>query len=74
MIRGATMNFSQKEQSKGRPFEKDKVLLLYPLNLEGVPKISRLTNCRFTNISSQISAIYMNIFHKTDVQTVILRC
>ena len=40
MIGGATMNFSQKEQSKRRPFEKDKVLLLYPLNLEGVPKIS----------------------------------
>ena len=38
------------------------------------PKKSRLTNCRFTTISSQISAIYMNIFHKTKVQTVILRC
>ena len=33
-------------------------------------KRSRLTNCRFTTISSQISAIYMNIFHKTEVQTV----
>ena len=32
------------------------------------------TNCCFTTISSQISAIYMNIFHKTEVQTVILRC
>ena len=39
-----------------------------------VQKKSRLTNCRFTSISSQISAIYMNIFHKTEVQTVILRC
>ena len=42
--------------------------------LEGVTKRSRLTNCRFTTISSQISAIYINIFHKTEVQTVILRC
>ena len=33
-------------------------------------KKSRLTNCRFTTISSQISAI----FHKTEVQAVILRC
>ena len=55
MIRGATMNFSQKEQSKGRPFEKDKVLLLYPLNLEGVPKIR---NCHCTTILSHFSAIY----------------
>ena len=36
--------------------------------------MSRLTNCRFTAISSQISAIYIIIFHKTEVQTVILRC
>ena len=42
--------------------------------VEGVTKKSRLTNCRFATISSQISAIYMNIFHKTEVQTVILRC
>ena len=42
--------------------------------LKCVQKKSRLTNCRFTTISSQISAIYMNIFHKTVVQAVILRC
>ena len=42
--------------------------------VEGVTKKSRLTNCRFTTISSQISAIYINIFHKTEVQTVIMRC
>ena len=42
--------------------------------IKGVSKVSRLTNCRFTTISSQISAIYINIFHKTEVQTVILRC
>ena len=39
-----------------------------------VQKKSRLTNCRFPTISSQLSAIYMIIFHKTEVQTVILRC
>ena len=42
--------------------------------VEGEEKKSTLTNCRFTTISSQISAIYMNIFHKTEVQMVILRC
>ena len=42
--------------------------------IEGEEKKSTLTNCCFTTISSQISAIYMNIFHKTEVQTVILRC
>ena len=42
--------------------------------VEGEEKKSALTNCRFRTISSQISAIYMNIFHKTEVQTVILRC
>ena len=47
---------------------------LYLQFIEGVMKKSRLTNCRFTTISSQISAIYTNIFHKTEVQTVILRC
>ena len=29
---------------------------------------------RFTTISSRFSTIYINIFHKTEVQTVILRC
>ena len=42
--------------------------------VEGVTKKSRLTNCRFTTISSQISTIDIDIFHKTEVQTVILRC
>ena len=42
--------------------------------IEGVSKVSRLTNCRLTAISSQISAIYIIIFHKTEFQTVILRC
>ena len=37
--------------------------------LEGVPKICRLTNCPFTTIWSQFFAIYINIFHKTEVQT-----
>ena len=42
--------------------------------IEGVTKRSRQTNCRFTTVSSQISAIYINIFHKTELQTVIMRC
>ena len=42
--------------------------------IEGEEKKSTLTNCRFTTISSQISAIYISIFHKIEVQTVILRC
>ena len=46
----------------------------YTSQVEGVSKRSGLTNCHFTIISSQISAIYINIFHKTEVQTVILRC
>ena len=33
-----------------------------------------MINGRFLTISSQFSAIYINIFHKTEVQTVILRC
>ena len=43
-------------------------------DIEGVTKKSRLTNCRFTTISSQISAIYINIFHKNEIQMAILRC
>ena len=42
--------------------------------IEGVSKVSRLTKCHYTTISSQISAIYVNVFHKTEVQEVILRC
>ena len=34
----------------------------------------RQLNCSFMTISSHFSAIYINIFHKTEVQTVILRC
>ena len=34
----------------------------------------RLTNGPFTTISSYFFANYINIFHKTEVQTVILRC
>ena len=35
---------------------------------------SRNVNGRFLTISSQFSAIYIIIFHKTEVQAVILRC
>ena len=48
--------------------------ILDNLCLKCVQKKSRLTNCRFTTMSSQICAIYINIFHKTEVQAVILRC
>ena len=34
----------------------------------------RLINGRFPTISSHFFANYMNIFHKNEVQTVILRC
>ena len=44
------------------------------IKVEGEEKKSTLTNCRFTTVSSQIFTIYVNIFHKTEVQTVILRC
>ena len=45
-----------------------------PLQLEGGRQNLRQLNCSFTNISSHFSAIYIQIFHKTEVQTVILRC
>ena len=34
----------------------------------------QLINCHFMTISGQFSANYNKIFHKTEVQTVILRC
>ena len=34
----------------------------------------RQLNCSFTTISSHFSGIYINVFHKTEIQTVILRC
>ena len=42
--------------------------------IEGGASNLRLIKCCFTTISSQIFAIYIHIFHKTEVQTVILRC
>ena len=42
-----------------------RIWIFTSFSYEGVPKISRLTNCRFKTISGQI-------FHKTEVQTVIL--
>ena len=38
------------------------------------PKFATGLNIRFTNIFSNFFTNYMNIFHKTEVQTVILRC
>ena len=43
-------------------------------NIEGGRQNLRQLNCSFTTISSQFFGIYMNIFQKTEVQTVILRC
>ena len=34
--------------------------------------LSKLKNCHFTTISSQFSVIYLDIFHKTEIQTVFL--
>ena len=42
--------------------------------LEGGPQNLRQLNCSFTTISSHFLAIYINIFHENEVQTVILRC
>ena len=43
-------------------------------DVEGGASNLRLINSCFTTNSSQIFATYIHIFHKTDVQTVILRC
>ena len=44
------------------------------LKLEAGRQNLRQLNSSFTTISSHFSAIYISIFHKTEVQTVILRC
>ena len=44
------------------------------LKLEGGHQNLRQLNCSFTTISSHFSAIYINIFNKTEIQTIILRC
>ena len=38
------------------------------------PQNLRQLNCSFTTISSHFLAIFINIFHEKEVQTVILRC
>ena len=42
--------------------------------VEGGASNSQLINGCFMTISSQIFAIYIHIFHKTEVQMVVLRC
>ena len=42
--------------------------------LEGGRQNLRQLNCSFTTNSSQFIGIYIYIFEKTEVQTVILRC
>ena len=64
--------------SKGRQFFIYE-LLEYSLinlqqNIKTVYQNLRLTKIRFTTISSRFFANYFYIFHKTEVQTVILRC
>ena len=44
------------------------------LVIEGDASNLRLTKVRFPTLSSHFFANYINIFHKTEVQTVILRC
>ena len=46
----------------------------YWFQLEGGRQNLRQLNCSFTTISSQFFGIYIYIFQKTEVQTVILRC
>ena len=43
-------------------------------DIEGVSPNLRLINGSFLTLSSHLFANYMIIFHKTEVQTVILRC
>ena len=47
---------------------------LFLAHLEPDAQNLRLINSRFLTFSSHFSANYTSIFHKTEVQTVILRC
>ena len=47
---------------------------LYFSYVEGESQNLRLINCHFTTLSSHFFGIAMCIFHKTEMQTVILRC
>ena len=49
-------------------------ILVYPLHRGWCFKFAIGLNGRFTTISSHFVANYIDIFHKTVVQTVILRC
>ena len=44
------------------------------LDVEGESQNLRLINHHFTTVSSHFFAISINIFHKTEILTVILRC
>ena len=50
------------------------ILMIFLAYIESDVQNLRLTNGRFLTISSHFFAKYMNMFHKTEVQTVILRC
>ena len=51
-----------------------KYIAKYADILEGGRQNLRQLNCSFTTISSQFFGIYIYIFQKTEVQSVILRC
>ena len=50
-----------------------KISTLVYIHRDCKPKFATGLNVRFTTISSQCFVNYMNFFHKTEVQTVILR-
>ena len=50
------------------------ILMIFSSYIESDALNLWLINGRFLTISSHFFAKYMNIFHKTEVQTVILRC
>ena len=61
------------------PFDKvreiSSTLLMRPLpKVEGESQNLRLINHHFTTVSSHFFSISIWIFHKTEIQTVILRC
>ena len=49
-------------------------LIINCSNIEGVSRNFRIINGRFKTTSGHFFANYINIFHKTKIQTVILRC
>ena len=65
------LNWNKSETWKNRKFELS--ISNFAVLKTGRQNLRQL-NCSFMTISSHFSAIYIGIFHKTEVQTVILRC